>query len=41
MANTQAFIGIDVGTTSVKALLVDEIGHIINEASVEQKINFP
>lgn len=41
MATTQAFLGIDIGTTSVKALLVDERGRIINEASVEQDINFP
>ena len=38
---TSALIGIDVGTTAVKAVAVDELGRVIAEADVEQPISVP
>ena len=36
-----ALIGIDVGTTAVKAVAVDEMGRLLAEADVEQPISVP
>ena len=38
---TSALIGIDVGTTAVKAVAVDELGRVIAEADVEQPTSVP
>ena len=36
-----ALIGVDVGTTAVKAVAVDEMGRLLAEADVEQPISVP
>ena len=36
-----ALIGIDVGTTAVKAVAVDEMGRLLAEADIEQPISVP
>ena len=36
-----ALIGIDVGTTAVKAVAVDELGRLLAEADIEQPISVP
>ncbi len=42
MANkTQAYLGIDVGTTAVKALLVGVDGRVLAEAETEQQVSTP
>ena len=38
---TAAVLGIDVGTTAVKAILVDESGRVVAEAEVEQEVSIP
>ena len=40
-AAAQAVIGIDVGTTAVKAMLVDTQGVILAEGEVEHPISVP
>ena len=35
------YIGIDLGTSAVKLLLVDEIGNIVNEVSKEYPVYYP
>lgn len=35
------FIGIDLGTSAVKLLLVDETGSIVNEVTKEYSLYFP
>ena len=35
------YIGIDLGTSAVKLLLMDEEGHIKNEISREYPLEFP
>ncbi len=38
---TRAVLGIDVGTTAVKAVVVDEGGHVLAEADAEQALSVP
>ncbi len=35
------FVGIDLGTSSVKLILMDENGHIVRTVSKEYPISFP
>jgi xylulokinase len=35
------YIGIDLGTTSVKLLLVDDHGKVVNTVSKDYPISFP
>ena len=39
--NTMYFIGIDLGTSAVKLLLMDEAGNIKNTVSREYPLEFP
>ncbi|MDP3061816.1 MAG: xylulokinase [Chloroflexota bacterium] len=41
MQTRAAVLGIDVGTTAVKALLVGEDGHVLGEADAEQEVSVP
>ena len=41
MVHTKLFIGIDLGTSAVKLLLVDEKGAILKEVSREYPLYFP
>jgi xylulokinase len=41
MTSTALFLGIDVSTTSAKALLIDERGHVVASASTELAISTP
>lgn len=38
---SKLFIGVDVGTSSIKGLLVDEKGKILKEESVDHPIEYP
>ena len=37
----KGFVGIDLGTSAVKLLLMDERGHILKTVSKEYPISFP
>ena len=41
MTGTKKFIGIDLGTSSVKILLVDETGAILKAVTRDYPLSFP